>query len=438
MVTHDSPREIPSTDLITDRVRRSRASRSAVERWLRSACGVAIGLGLTACGPDGLEPTFFPQPPTAQPPEGVPSPTPGDDPAAEPNAKSPQADPDDYLAPDDPADADGPPEGESDVDDEDPPIDDVVVDDPPADDVPYPFVLVHGFGAFADIGPIDGFFGVPEHLASLDLDGRPLQVASAPLPPIAGTVARTAALATFVDETLASTGAEKVFLLCHSQGGIDCRALIDEPTHEGKVAAIVTIGTPHYGTPLADLAAEAPPGLLNPAGQFFAALLGLAQTPPTDDDWQLGNVVENAQAGDVQAVLDAMTTAGAAAFNAEHPLHPTVPTYSIAGVSRLSDGGPLCEGGALYPSVDQVDPLQLPLVMTGLLIARSGEGLPSRDNDGVVPTDSMPFGTFLGCVGADHLEEIGQPAGGGLLSSFDHLQMYEDLAMMLRGNHDEG
>ena len=56
----------------------------------------------------------------------------------------------------------------------------------------------------------------------------------------------------------------------------------------------------------------------------------------------------------------------------------------------------------------------------------------------LVPTDSMPFGTFLGCVGADHLEEIGQPAGGGLLSAFDHLQMYEDLAVMLRGNHDEG
>jgi triacylglycerol lipase len=55
-----------------------------------------------------------------------------------------------------------------------------------------------------------------------------------------------------VNEILASTGAEKVHIIAHSMGGLDARHMIVDKGMADKVASLVTIGTPHLGTILAD------------------------------------------------------------------------------------------------------------------------------------------------------------------------------------------
>lgn len=55
-----------------------------------------------------------------------------------------------------------------------------------------------------------------------------------------------------VNEVLASTGAQKVNIIAHSMGGLDARHMIVDKGMADKVATLVTIGTPHLGTILAD------------------------------------------------------------------------------------------------------------------------------------------------------------------------------------------
>jgi Ca2+-binding RTX toxin-like protein len=50
-----------------------------------------------------------------------------------------------------------------------------------------------------------------------------------------------------IDEILAQTGAPRVNILAHSQGGLVTRAALEDPASVGKVARVVTMGTPYLG-----------------------------------------------------------------------------------------------------------------------------------------------------------------------------------------------
>ena len=56
--------------------------------------------------------------------------------------------------------------------------------------------------------------------------------------------------------------------------------------------------------------------------------------------------------------------------------------------------------------------------------------------DGLVTVDSAKWGTFLGCIPADHLDEVCQIAGAspGLGNGFDCLAFYTDLEQFLTDN----
>ncbi len=55
-----------------------------------------------------------------------------------------------------------------------------------------------------------------------------------------------------VRQIMAGGGHEQVNIIAHSMGGLDSRHLILMDGMEGKVASLVTIGTPHLGTSFAD------------------------------------------------------------------------------------------------------------------------------------------------------------------------------------------
>lgn len=67
-----------------------------------------------------------------------------------------------------------------------------------------------------------------------------------------GTIENNAAqLKVQIEEILARENVEKVNLIAHSKGGLDCKYLIGELHMEDKIASLTTICTPHGGSPVA-------------------------------------------------------------------------------------------------------------------------------------------------------------------------------------------
>lgn len=295
---------------------------------------------------------------------------------------------------------------------------------------PYPLVLVHGFSGWNDVGPVEYFFGVKD---LLEAEGH--DVTTPALPPYTSSDERARVLATVIDEVLARTGKAKVHLVGHSQGGIDIRRVV---SHHGfdyasRVASVTTISTPHDGTAVADLASQAGEGVLNPAGRFLAWLIGsLEGEPPSEADWA-NDETSDAWTPDLGLSIESLRPSSIRALVARNPMPPEVPFFTVAGVSNLrSLDNPWCKAsvwGSLA-RVDETDPLFFP-TGTYLSFTAGGDVFEPTPNDGLVTVESAraPEGTFLGCVPADHADEIGQVADllPGLVSGWDHRGFYRRL-----------
>ena len=79
---------------------------------------------------------------------------------------------------------------------------------------PYPYILVHGFFGFDKVGPLDYWYKLKPALVA---DGHDVHIAS--MDPFNTTYVRGPQLLKQVKQVLASTGAAKVNLVAHSQGG---------------------------------------------------------------------------------------------------------------------------------------------------------------------------------------------------------------------------
>jgi triacylglycerol lipase len=186
-----------------------------------------------------------------------------------------------------------------------------------------------------------------------------------------------------------------------------------------QVASVVTIASPMAGDPIADMttgAGSVANDAVNVLLNVYGALMGYDSN--------------------AQSQIAQLTTAGATAFFKAHPDREGVAYFSIAGRSAKSDGVPDC-GAALNPPfvakwngmVDPVDPLFA--IPAGLLDGLS----PKPVHDGLVTVTSARHGVFLGCIPADHMDEVNQLAGDspGPGNSFDAVQFYRDLAAWLVG-----
>jgi triacylglycerol lipase len=300
---------------------------------------------------------------------------------------------------------------------------------------PYPIILVHGFSGWNDIGPFEYFFGIRDLLTDEGHD-----VTTPALPPYNSSEVRARVLARAIDEVLERTGKAKVHLIGHSQGGVDCRRVV---SHHGlgyadRVASVTTISTPHFGTAVADLAKQAPDGVLNPAGRFLGWLIGsLDGAPPSDADWAQEET-SAAWSPDLSASIESLRPATMRDLVARKPMPPEVPFFTVAGVSNLrSLDHPHCAASiwGIPRRVDDVDPIFLP-TGTYLSFTDGGTLFDTTPNDGLVTVESAraPEGTFLGCVPADHADEIGQVADftPGLISGWDHRSFYRRLVANAR------
>jgi len=288
---------------------------------------------------------------------------------------------------------------------------------------PYPVVLCHGFFGFEELAGIDGltyFYNVPERLAE---DGETLVYTPA-VDPFNSSDYRSDQLIDIIEnDILAETGHEKVVLVGHSQGGLDARAVASK--RPDLVAAVVTVATPHHGSPVADIAL----GLVeDPASAAILDAIVQVLGGPLYD--QVGDETSIAKA------LYLFSKPGIAEFNAKYKDSPGVFYASITGRTDNSLGGQDCAADVELPWVDawkgEKDPTD-PLfsVFEAMLDGGFAGTVP---NDGLVRAADARWGEFWGCVPADHMDEVGQLVGDepGLFNGFDHEEMFSEIVKMVR------
>jgi len=301
----------------------------------------------------------------------------------------------------------------------------------------YPIVLMHGLAGFRDVSIagiklFDYFNGV---VLILNRMGYPTFAPQVPF--FARPQDRASAWFHEIEKIRRNTGADKVHLIGHSQGGLDARVLIapNKPAQDTPlgplmglgygphVASVVSLGTPHLGAVLVDIFNQGDPQ----NGKTIAAVADLI------------SVIARVFSGDPQDAEGALQALGRGYmldyFNPIIEDNPAVPCYTIAG-----------------------DP-ETPSLVTPLLVAPYQQMLDTPvlegggPNDGLVTVQSALFGcplphadgTFefcdrehprphwqpLGVIQADHVEMVGIPAQLFGTEVYDHLAAFAGLAQFL-------
>ena len=287
---------------------------------------------------------------------------------------------------------------------------------------PYPIVLAHGFFGFESFAGVDFvtyFYGVADRLAD---EGEPWVYTPA-VNPFDDSTARGEQLLAHVEEILAETGHAKVNLIGHSQGGLDARVVAH--LRPDLVASVTTFATPHQGTPISDIVLGlVPDPQAQAAADELAQLFGAALWSEID-----GNT-------SIFESLAQFSSAGIAEFNATYSDAPGVAYASIAGRSAYHFGGPACAIDDAPPFIADMngalDALDSGFTVSGAIL--TGDPLAPAANDGLVRVTDARWGVFLGCVPADHLDEVGQLLGDvpGLTNPWRHDDFYAALVAWLR------
>ncbi|MCD6498839.1 MAG: triacylglycerol lipase [Deltaproteobacteria bacterium] len=257
----------------------------------------------------------------------------------------------------------------------------------------YPIVLVHGWTGFDQVGPLVYFYGVKDALEQAGF-----LVYTANLDPYNSVKYRSEELEDEVLDFLRESHSDRVNLVAHSQGGLDSRRLISTLGFGDRVSALVTIATPHHGTPIADIAMGDLPGPTDEALDFLLNLLGATTVQSRSD---------------AKAAFKSMTTDFVQnEFNPANPNDPRVTYISWTGLT--------CPLGVRCGDVCDVEIRW----SYDLIYLNAG------DNDGIVPVESAKWGDFRGLLPADHFDEVGQ-LFGVTGPNFHHLDFYLSVAKNL-------
>ncbi len=128
----------------------------------------------------------------------------------------------------------------------------------------YPILMVHGV-FFRDTRFFNYWGRIPKEL---ETNGATIFYGNQPS---AASVAESAEyIKNRINEITSSTGAEKVNIIAHSKGGLDCRYATTKLGIEKSVASLTTINTPHKGCLFADyLLTKIPTAVKNRTAQTY-------------------------------------------------------------------------------------------------------------------------------------------------------------------------
>jgi triacylglycerol lipase len=236
----------------------------------------------------------------------------------------------------------------------------------------YPILLAHGYFGFDRIGaPQAGreyFRGVRQRL---EAQGHAVHVAR--VSPAAGIRRRAAQLARQIEQVKAP----RLNIIAHSMGGLDARYAISRLGLSERVASLTTIGTPHHGTPLADL--------------MFSF-----------GNWRALRGMLDVLGANVDGLYD-VSTPRMQHFNRAILDSPHVVYHSVVG--------------AVVPGATTLNAWLA--LAHDYLLRKAGR------NDGIVPAASQRWGEAMGEVEADHWAQI------GWFGRFDVQTFYGRLAQQL-------
>ncbi|MCA9490285.1 MAG: triacylglycerol lipase [Myxococcales bacterium] len=316
--------------------------------------------------------------------------------------------------------------------------------------------LVPGFFGFANLGDLR-YFG---HVVPLLRDHGEVEVVSTH--PTASLTARARILHDAI--AASSKPGDRVHLVGHSSGGLDARLFVapgaklgnglDPSAIAERVRTVVTVASPHRGTPSAEVfTTVAGKALLRALSLMTIVVLRrgglplqvvlqvsellvsseklLASDPKMLDEVFSGLLGElsperrrqvetffTAMGADQgllpQLMPDAMTLFGATTADRPGVRYGSVVTrarrpgmvgVASAGLSPVGQAGfawfTLCWGLASRFGDPELDPT------LRQALAERYPGLGPADNDGMVPTLSQPWGELIRAVDADHLDVIG-------------------------------
>lgn len=201
-------------------------------------------------------------------------------------------------------------------------------------------------------------------------------------------------------EVLEKTKKEKVNIIGHSKGGIEARYMISNLEMGEHVASLTTLGTPHYGSPIADIIV----GKI-PVGQFMIARL--------TNIFARFNGDKNP---DSFRAAVGLTAEGMEQFNREVLDHPQVYYQSYAG------------------HLNRTHSNFMQKALARIIYQFAGK------NDGMVPIESAKWGEFKGIITDDngisvsHTDMVGVSRFFGGSSKFDHkaflVEVVHDLKTM--------
>ncbi|NML34166.1 esterase/lipase family protein [Paraburkholderia antibiotica] len=307
----------------------------------------------------------------------------------------------------------------------------------------YPIILVHGLTGTADyFGVLPYWYGMQADLKShgatvyvADLSGFQSDL---------GANGRGEQLLAYVKQVLAVTGAQKVNLIGHSQGGLTSRYVA--AVAPNLVASVTTIATPHRGSEFADFVLAAlkldPTGIATPV---FGAVLNIFGVLTSD--------THNTNQDSI-AALNALSTTTTASFNQLFPSKGlgTAGSCKIGAASETVNGNvhllyswsgtafqPISlfgiVTGAVDTSVGLLDPASLldistPVFYTaGVIMA----GRKSGPNDGFVSACSSLYGSVISTSYKwNHFDAINQLLGIRGLNAADPVAVLRTHANRLR------
>ncbi len=218
---------------------------------------------------------------------------------------------------------------------------------------PLPVVLVHGLFGFDRIGlpgaRFDYFRGIAKTLGSLGCHAHAVR-----LPRAASVPDRAKQLVAAIE----ALPHDRIDLIAHSLGGLDARYALAQLGLARRVRSLVTVGTPHHGTPIADLMLR---GAFGGARKIARAL------------------------GITTEALEWLSTASLERFNRE--------VLDVPGVRYACVVGGMQRPNSVIP---------LPLAPAHAYLRRVAGA-----NDGLVPMSSQYWGETLAEIEADHFAQIG-------------------------------
>lgn len=259
----------------------------------------------------------------------------------------------------------------------------------------YPLMLVHGMLGWNTMqSGMEYWHEIP---AALEEGGATVYVAT--VTGLESSEFRGEELLLQMEEIAAAEGVEKFHLIGHSHGGPTARyAAAIRPD---LVASITSIGSPHFGSPVADLVlqsenAPASDVVTYATLEAVGTLINGFSTTPTEDG-------QNARASMVS-----LSTEGSADFNRRYPWGmPSEPCGTDAErFIDWNDAATKTAGRMFFYSWTGIQPLTNPADPSDAALATTSAVFGSEPNDGLVGQCSAYFGEMIeDSYGMNHLDE---------------------------------